>query len=248
MKVLKPFAPGDLRVVDAPEPEPGEGWVKIAVRASGICGSDKWYWRSGPTDVVAGHEVAGEVTALGPGVRHLAEGDRVAVNNAVGCGHCAECRARRFVRCMRRPGRDVDNGFSEFLIAPERNCLVLDDAVDYVAGSLVLDNWGTPYAALNWASVREGDDVVVTGCGPIGLGSVGIAKLSGAYVIAPARRRRPHGGGRRARAGRRRRGRDPRTHLGRGRQRRRGVLVEGRLVRDGARRPANARAAGRGRY
>ena len=184
MKVLKPFAPGDLRVVDAPEPEPGEGWVKIAVRASGICGSDKWYWRSGPTDVVAGHEVAGEVTALGPGVRHLAEGDRVAVNNAVGCGHCAECRARRFVRCMRRPGRDVDNGFSEFLIAPERNCLVLDDAVDYVAGSLVLDNWGTPYAALNWASVREGDDVVVTGCGPIGLGSVGIAKLSGAYVIA----------------------------------------------------------------
>lgn len=184
MKVLRSFGPEDLRVVDAPEPEPGEGEVKIAVRASGICGSDKGYWRSGPFDHIAGHEVAGEVVALGPGVRRLGVGDRVAVNAVVGCGRCPECRAGRFARCAKRPGKDVGNGFGEFLVAPERNCLPLDEAVDYVAGVLIFDNWGTPFAALERAGVAQGDDVVVSGCGPIGMGAVGVAKLRGAFVIA----------------------------------------------------------------
>lgn len=184
MRVIKAFGPRDLRLVEAPAPLSGEGEVLIEVRASGICGSDKWFWREGPPDTVAGHEVAGTVAALGPGAHRLRVGDRVAVNNVVGCGRCAECRAGRFVRCPRRPGTDVNNGFGELLTAPERNCLLLDERLCYEAGCLIFDNWGTPYAALNAAGVVGGDDLVVSGCGPIGLAAVVLAKERGAFVIA----------------------------------------------------------------
>lgn len=185
MKVVKAFGLKDLRVVEKPDPTPREGEVLIGVRASGICGSDKWYWRvTGPTDNIAGHEVAGEVLALGPGVRHLKPGDRVAVNNVVGCGICAECRAGRFVRCANRSGNDVNNGFGELVTAPERNCMILHDSLDYEAGCLIFDNWGTPFAAIGRAGVKNGDDVVISGCGPIGLAAVNLSKMLGAYVIA----------------------------------------------------------------
>ena len=171
-------------MVDAPEPVPGAGQVLIAVRASGICGSDKGYWMRGPTDHVAGHEAAGEVVGLGPGVRRLKIGDRVAVNNVVGCGRCAACRAGRFTFCPQRPGKDVGNGYGELLAAPERNCLRVDDRIGDAASCLIFDNWGTPYAALNRAGVECGDEVAVSGCGPIGLAAVALAKRRGVYVIA----------------------------------------------------------------
>jgi threonine dehydrogenase-like Zn-dependent dehydrogenase len=170
-----------------PEPEPpGAGQVQVAVRASGICGSDKWYWNSGPTEAVAGHEVCGDVVALGTGVTELQVGDRVAVNNVVGCGECAACRAGAFVRCMQRPGRDVDHGFCEQVITPARNCLRLADGrvrVSHADGCLIFDNWGTPYAALRRGQVGPGDTLVVTGAGPIGLGATILGKLFGARVI-----------------------------------------------------------------
>ena len=184
MKALRPFAPHDLRVVDMPEPpDPGPGEVKIAVRASGICGSDKWYWNSGPTESVAGHEVCGQVIAIGPGVTRLHVNDRVAVNNVVGCGQCPACQSGQFVRCMHRPGRDVDHGFCEVLIAPERNCLALHERISYADGCLIFDNWGTPYAALKRGNVGRGDTLVITGAGPIGLGATFLGKLRGARVI-----------------------------------------------------------------
>ncbi len=184
MKALKPFAPHDLRVVDVPEPpSPDAGEVKIAVRASGICGSDKWYWNSGPTPAIAGHEVCGQVIEVGPGVTSLRVNDRVAVNNVVGCGQCPACKEGKFVRCMHRPGRDVDHGFCEYLIAPERNCLRLDDHVSDADGCLIFDNWGTPYAALKRGEVGKGDTLVITGAGPIGLGATFLGKLRGARVI-----------------------------------------------------------------
>jgi threonine dehydrogenase-like Zn-dependent dehydrogenase len=84
MKALNSFGPQDVRIVDVPDPVPGPGQVLVAVRASGICGSDKWLWRSvEPVKQVHGHEVAGEVVALGPAVRRLRVGDRVAINNGV---------------------------------------------------------------------------------------------------------------------------------------------------------------------
>ena len=74
MRVILGFGPMDVRVVERPEPVPGEGQVLVAVRACGICGSDKGYWLRGPSDHVPGHEAAGEI--VGPGPRRLPPADR----------------------------------------------------------------------------------------------------------------------------------------------------------------------------
>jgi len=186
MKVIKAFGPQDLRVAEVPIPEPGAGQVRIKVRASGICGSDKWVWSvNGPTDSVAGHEVAGEVDKLGEGVHSLALGDRVMINNVGGCGICPACRAGAFVLCPTWDGSlDVNNGFGEYVIAPVRNCMRLLPGLDFVDGALIMDNWGTPYGGIVRSHVAAGTDVVVNGCGPIGQAAVGLAKAMGAYVIA----------------------------------------------------------------
>jgi len=185
MKVVRPFGPQDLRIVEVPIPEPGPGHVRIKVRASGICGSDKWVWNSGPSGGVAGHEVAGEVDKLGDDVHALNVGDRVMINNVGGCGDCQACRAGAFTLCRNWTGAlDVNNGFGEYLIAPIRNCMKLLPELDFVDGALIMDNWGTPYGGIKRAGITRGMDVIVNGCGPIGQAAVGICKAFGAYVIA----------------------------------------------------------------
>ncbi len=186
MKAIYGFGPRDVRLVDVPDPVPDAGEVLIAVRANGICGSDKWLWRAQePVRHVIGHELAGEVVALGPEVHWLQVGDRVAVNNVVGCGVCPACRAGDFVRCPHWTGaQDVNGGFGEFVVAPQRNCMKLNSCVDYELGCLLFDNFGTPFAALARGGVVAGDDVLIMGCGPIGLASVILAKQRGAFVIA----------------------------------------------------------------
>jgi threonine dehydrogenase-like Zn-dependent dehydrogenase len=186
MKAINSFGPQDVRLVEVTDPYPGPEQVLIAVKGSGICGSDKWlWWHEQPTTFIAGHEVAGEVVAVGAGVQKLQPGDRVAVNNVVSCGACPACQQGAFVLCPYWTGQnDVNGGFAELVAAPERNCLLLDDAIDYVTGALIFDNLGTPYHAVQRAGVAEGDHVVVSGCGPIGLGTVIFAKLAGATVTA----------------------------------------------------------------
>jgi threonine dehydrogenase-like Zn-dependent dehydrogenase len=89
MKQVKAFGPGDLRVIEADLPVLEDSEVLVDVHACGICGSDKWFWLvDSPNDYVAGHEVAGQVVAIGAGVKNLQVGDRVSVNNVNGCGKC----------------------------------------------------------------------------------------------------------------------------------------------------------------
>ncbi|QHT61400.1 alcohol dehydrogenase catalytic domain-containing protein [Paenibacillus lycopersici] len=184
MKQIQAFGPQDLRLVDVAEPQAGEGEVIVDVKACGICGSDKWCWHvTEHSDYVAGHEVAGIVAQAGPGVVRLQPGDRVAVNNVKGCGVCKACKEGAYVRCA-RPITHMGFGFSEKIAVPERNCLPLEPEIGYEAGSLIFDNWGTPYAALSRTSIGEGDRVAVTGCGPIGLAAAALAVLRGAKVAA----------------------------------------------------------------
>jgi threonine dehydrogenase-like Zn-dependent dehydrogenase len=135
------------------------------------------------SDYVAGHEVAGEVVAIGSAVEKLRVGDRVAVNNVKGCGDCEECQAGRYVRCP-NPVTHMGFGFSEKVAVPERNCLLLAPELGYEAGSLIFDNWGTPYSALKRTNMKAGDRVLVIGCGPIGLAAIGLAKQRGALIAA----------------------------------------------------------------
>jgi threonine dehydrogenase-like Zn-dependent dehydrogenase len=186
MKVIKAFGPGDLRVAEVPVPEPGPGYVRVKVKASGICGSDKWLWSAKEAmESVTGHEAAGEVEKLGERVTGLSPGDRVMVNNVVGCGACPACRAGEFVLCPFWDGsNDVNNGFGEYLVAPERNCMRLLPGIDFIDGALIMDNWGTPYGAIDRGGVKTGTDVLVSGCGPIGQAAVALSAAMGAYVIA----------------------------------------------------------------
>jgi len=186
MKVMRAFGPGDLRVVDAPIPEPGPGYVRIKVKASGICGSDKGIWNATSVmDSVAGHEAAGEVEKLGTGVTSLAVGDRVMINNVGGCGACPACRAGAFVLCPTWDGSlDVNNGFGEYLVAPARNCARLLPGMDFIDGALIMDNWGTPYGAIKRGNIQPNSDVLVSGCGPIGQAAIGLSKAMNNYVIA----------------------------------------------------------------
>jgi threonine dehydrogenase-like Zn-dependent dehydrogenase len=120
MKQIKAFGPKDLRMVETEIPLFGTGEVLIDVKACGICGSDKWFWHGDePTDYVAGHEVAGEVIAVGTGVQGLSVGDRVTVNNVKGCGQCRDCLAGEFVRCTHTI-EHMGFGFSEYVVVPER--------------------------------------------------------------------------------------------------------------------------------
>lgn len=186
MKAILGFGPKDVRLVDFPTPVPREGQVLLAVRSCGICGSDKELWHvKEPMDRVLGHEVAGEVVEMGKGVRKLRVGDRVAVNNVGGCGRCPACKAGEYVRCPTWDGSlDVNGGFGEFVAAWERNCMKLDESIDWETACLIFDNFGTPLGALNRAEVTHDDDVVVMGCGPIGLAAIILGTVRGARMIA----------------------------------------------------------------
>jgi len=185
MKVLKAFGPGDLRVVEAAVPEPGPGQVRVKVRASGICGSDKWIWSvKEKIESVAGHEAAGVVDKLGEGVFSLTPGDPVTINNVGGCGTCPACRSGAFVLCPARSGKDVGNGFGEYLVSPAVNCMKILPGLDFIDGALVMDNWGTPYGGIKRGGVGVGTDVVVSGCGPVGQAAAALSKALGAFVIA----------------------------------------------------------------
>lgn len=184
MRQVRAFGPQDLRMVETEDPVPGEGEVVVDVKACGICGSDKWFWFvEGPHPRVAGHEAAGVVSAVGPGVTTLRVGDRVAVNNVKGCGECAACREEAYVRCTGELSH-MGFGFSEKIAVPERNCLKLHDSLSFEQGALIFDNWGTPYSALSRTNMKAGDTVLVTGCGPIGLAAVGLSRQRGARVAA----------------------------------------------------------------
>ncbi|WP_137120491.1 zinc-dependent alcohol dehydrogenase family protein [Segeticoccus rhizosphaerae] len=181
--------------VRVPVPVPGQGQVLLRVGASSICGSDirsiyREHLGRGPEayqGVIAGHEPAGEVAALGPGVRRLAVGDRVAVYHIVGCGRCDECRHGYEIGCT-DPSRAAygwqrDGGHAQFLLAEERSCLPLPDALSLVDGALVSCGFGTAYEALLRLDVSGRDQLLVTGLGPVGLAAAMMGRAMGASPV-----------------------------------------------------------------
>lgn len=189
--------PGDSTVehVEVDVPEPGHGQVLLRVRASSICGSDiraiyREHLGSGPEayqGVIAGHEPAGEVVAVGPGTRRLAVGDRVAVYHIVGCGLCDECRHGYEIGCT-DPSRAAhgwqrDGGHAEYLLAEERSCLLLPAPLSFVDGALVSCGFGTAYEALLRLTVSGRDQLLVTGLGPVGLAAAMMGRAMGAGPV-----------------------------------------------------------------
>lgn len=178
------------------DPHPGHGQVVLRVCASGLCGSDlRVIYRREPGDptpyrpgTFAGHEPAGEVVELGPGVRSVRIGDRVAVYHIAGCGQCAECRSGSQVSCVssRRSayGYHRHGGHAPYMLAEEGSLVPIPDQLSLADGALGACGLGTAYQALLRAAVTARDRVLVVGLGPLGLGVAMLAGAFGAEVVA----------------------------------------------------------------
>jgi threonine dehydrogenase-like Zn-dependent dehydrogenase len=183
----------ELRDFPVPEPAPTE--VLIRIMASGLCGSDLHSYRSetglrAPATgelVIAGHEPAGVIEAVGALVTGFAEGDRVSTYHLLGCGFCHNCRLGYQVSCTSPTkvayGGQRHGGHAEFMTAEERSLIALPPDVSFIDGATVACGTSTAYAATRRAAIVPGDRVLVTGLGPVGLAVAMFAADAGAEVI-----------------------------------------------------------------
>ncbi|HEX2074410.1 MAG TPA: zinc-dependent alcohol dehydrogenase family protein [Geodermatophilus sp.] len=184
---------GPLTVQDVAAPDPADGGVVVRVEASGICRSDWHAWQGHDPDVavphVPGHELAGTVAAVGPGVTRWSVGDRVTVPFVNACGRCAQCAAGEQQVCPRQtqPGFTHWGSLAEYvaLDAADVNLVALPGGLDPATAAALGCRYATAFrAVVQVAHVRAGEWVAVHGCGGVGLSAVQIAAAAGARVIA----------------------------------------------------------------
>jgi L-iditol 2-dehydrogenase len=202
MKVAELVAPHDFRLTEGPDREPGPGEVRVRVRAVGICGSDMHYYSEGSIGdipcrypMVLGHEPTGEIAALGPGVSGWSVGDKAVLEPAVYCYHCEFCltghhNVCEHIRFLSMPG---DPGFfREFVNLPLTNVLPMPAGLSFEENTL-FEPLAIGLHSVKFAHVETGGTAAVYGCGPIGLVTVAVLKLSGArriFAIEPVAARR----------------------------------------------------------
>jgi len=187
--------PRDVRLEQRQVPEPASGEVLVRVRAVGVCGSDVHYYMEGrigrrvvEKPLILGHESAGDVVALGPGVSHIAVGARVALEPGVPCRRCRFCMSGRYNLCpdvtfMATP--PVDGAFVEYIAWPADFVYPLPDNLDYAAGAL-MEPLAVGMHAVRRARLVPGWTVLVMGGGPIGQLALLAAKAAGAGRIGLA--------------------------------------------------------------
>ncbi len=186
--LVKPSAAPGLELTDRPEPSTGVADVKVRVLRTGICGTDlhieAWDdWAAGAVDapLIPGHEFCGEVVEVGAAVRDVRVGDQVSGEGHVVCGTCRNCRAGRRHLCIRTSsiGVNRDGAFAEYVVLPESNVWVHPvpaggAPVDPDLGA-IFDPFGNAvHTALSFPLV--GEDVLITGAGPIGLMAAQVAR------------------------------------------------------------------------
>ena len=184
--------PGAVVIEERPVPRAGPGEVVVRVRAVGVCGSDTHYYEHGrigrfvvEAPLVLGHEAAGEVTDLGPGVTRLVVGERVSIEPGVPDLTCGQCLVGRYNLCpnMRFFGTPpVDGAFAEYVVVHEAFAHPVPDSVGDDAAAL-LEPLSVGIWACMKARVTAGSRVLITGAGPIGLVSVQAALAFGATEV-----------------------------------------------------------------
>jgi threonine 3-dehydrogenase len=191
--LYKPAGQPGFVLTERPEPEPGDGDVKIRVLRTGICGTDlhieawdEWAAKSVDAPLIPGHEFAGEVVATGTGVRDVHVGDIVSGEGHVVCGTCRNCRAGRRHLCIRTSsvGVNRDGAFAEYVVLPENNVWVHHDlpAQHPLDVAAIFDPFGNAvHTALSFPLV--GEDVLITGAGPIGAMAAAVCRHVGARYI-----------------------------------------------------------------
>jgi L-iditol 2-dehydrogenase len=190
MRVARFYAPGDIRLEDAPEPAPGPDDLKLRVRNCSTCGTDVKISRFGHPHIVPprvlGHEIAGEVVEAGAGAGGWRQGDRVQVIAAIPCGRCRQCRRGQPTVCPNQEsiGYHYDGGFAEYMVVPAKVLQV--DGVNRIPDGTSFEEASVaePLACVlngqELAAVGEGDDVLIIGSGPIGCLHARLARSRGA--------------------------------------------------------------------
>ncbi|QTH62948.1 L-threonine 3-dehydrogenase [Psychrosphaera ytuae] len=191
MKALaKTKAEKGIWMTDAPTPELGHNDIMIKIRKTAICGTDmhiynwdEWAQNTIPVPMTVGHEYVGEVVQIGQEVKGFEIGDRVSGEGHITCGYCRNCRAGRVHLCRNTTGVGVDRtgAFAEYLVIPAFNAFKIPDNISDDLAS-IFDPFGNAvHTALSFDLV--GEDVLITGAGPIGIMAAAVAKHVGARHV-----------------------------------------------------------------
>jgi threonine 3-dehydrogenase len=176
-------------LIERQVPSPGPGEVLLRMEAASICGTDYHLYRWDPwardvlrPPIILGHELAGRVAASGAGVTRVHDGDLVGVESHIVDWTCAQCRAGDMHLCrnLKVIGAHVDGGFAEYVVVPETNAIE-SNGLDPAVVALQEPMGNAVHAA--FVEPIEGRTVLITGCGPIGLCTVGIGKAAGAALV-----------------------------------------------------------------
>jgi threonine 3-dehydrogenase len=175
---------------DVAEPEVGHNDVLIRVHRTSICGTDihiyqwdEWARQTIPVPLAVGHEFSGEVVECGSEVRGFVPGDRVSAEGHITCGVCRNCRAGRRHLCINTMGVGVNRpgAFAEYIAVPAFNVFKLPEAIGDDMASILDPLGNATHTALSFDLV--GEDVLITGAGPIGVMAAAIARFAGARHI-----------------------------------------------------------------
>jgi threonine 3-dehydrogenase len=191
MKALvKAKAERGIWMQDIAVPEVGHNDVLIKVKRTAICGTDihifkwdEWAKATIPVPLAVGHEFSGEIVDMGVEVRGFKIGDRVSAEGHITCGVCRNCRAGRRHLCMNTKGVGVNRqgAFAEYISVPAFNVFKLPDSISDDMASILDPLGNATHTALSFDLV--GEDVLITGAGPIGVMAVAIAKYAGARHV-----------------------------------------------------------------
>lgn len=187
MKALVCNKPFEFSYKQLSTPTIKEDQVLLKVAAVGICGTDIHAFGGNQPFFsyprILGHEASGIIADIGSKVSQWKVGQRVALIPYVSCGECDACRSGRTNCCEKISviGVHEDGAFSEYLAAPARNILAIDDQVDDITAALI-EPFAISAHAVRRAEIKAGDDVLIVGAGPIGLGAAAIAAADGANV------------------------------------------------------------------
>jgi len=188
--LAKTTAGPGLELIEAPVPEPGINDVLIKIKRTSICGTDvhlynwdAWAARTVKPPLIIGHEFVGEIVAVGANVQGFAIGELVDGEGHIVCGQCRNCLAGRRHLCKATQGVGVnrDGAFADYLCLPASNAVHVDPAIPLDVLSCFDPLGNAVHTTLQWDLV--GEDVLITGAGPIGCMATAIARRSGARKI-----------------------------------------------------------------
>jgi (R,R)-butanediol dehydrogenase/meso-butanediol dehydrogenase/diacetyl reductase len=178
---------GGFEVVELPDPTPDPDQLVIRVKACGVCGSDIKAQPFAPAGMVMGHELGGEIVAVGSHIDGYSEGTNVAVLPVISCGSCRYCRAGLVAHCPKASyiGMGPAGGFAEYAAVPARHSFALPSEVP-AAYSALVEPFAVGLHGVHSAEIGPGDDVLIVGAGGVGLTTLVWALKKGGNRITVA--------------------------------------------------------------